>query len=246
MISRFPSIDARPLNSSSVAQAVAAIICLTAALLFASPVRGQGTANRAGLVIQHGDGTTFSTCVTFDEPSITGLELLRRAGVSIIIDSSSGLGAIVCAVDSEGCRYPDENCFCQCQGASCTYWVYWHLIEGEWQYSAIGAADWKVADGSVDGWVWGAGDVSGAEKPPATSFDAICIPEPTEPPPPTSTGPVGQAPAAATTPLPAQPTGTPRSAGAAAPGASRLRYLAFGAIILILAALIARQRRPAR
>lgn len=221
------------------------LICLAAGLVISPPVGGQGTANRAGLVIQHGDGTLFSACVAFDAPSISGLELLRRAGVSISQDSSGGLGTMICAVDGEGCNYPDENCLCQCQGASCTYWQYWHLVEGEWQYSSVGAAGWKVADRSVDGWVWGVGVPSEGKRPPATTFDEICTPQSTAAPPATSTQVARRAPAlpAASVPVqtPTAPTPAPETTGKSLPAS----YVVFVAIVLILAALIARSLRRA-
>lgn len=226
-----------------------ALLPVVVAGLISTPfVGGQEAENRAGLLIQHGDGTVFSACVAFNEPSISGLELLRRAGVSLSLDSSSGLGSIVCAVDGEGCSYPDESCFCQCQGASCTYWQYWHLVDGEWQYSGIGAADWKVTGGGVDGWVWGQGDPSGGQKPPATSFGEICAPEPSVPPPATPTqaqerGP-GSTPAAAVAQTAStQPTKTAMPASAPNSGSSPTAYLVFVAIVLILAVLMARQLR---
>lgn len=199
--------------------------------------------NRAAVVIQHGDGTLFSACVAFDEPSISGLELLRRAGVSISQDSSSGLGTMICALGGEGCNYPAENCLCQCQGATCTYWQYWHLIEGEWQYSGIGAASWEVTDRSVDGWVWGEGDPSGGERPPATSFDEICIPEPTAAPPATSTQVPEQSQVLPAASVPIQAPKSPTSAAESDGNRTVVSYWAFAAIVLILAGLLVRSRQ---
>ncbi len=224
------------------------LACLIIGLVLAPPSLGQGNVNRAGVVIQHGDGTVFSTCVEFDEPSITGLELLQRAGVSLSVDSSSGLGTLICALDDEGCNYPDDNCFCQCQGASCTYWIYWHLVSGEWHYSQLGAAAWKITDGSVDGWIWGTGDPSGGEKPPATSFNEICVAKPTPSPPATPTRVPGQTPELAVPSIlvpatPAQPAKTPVPAAVPDKRPPRIDYLAFVAIVLALTVLVVRQLR---
>ncbi len=239
------------------------LLCLLIGMLLTPTVRGQRGMNRAGLIIQHGDGTVFTTCVAFDEPSISGLELLIRAGVSVSADSSSGFGTTVCALDGEGCNYPDQSCFCQCEGASCTYWVYWHLVSGEWQYSQLGAADWQITDGSVDGWVWGQGDPGGGEKPPATSFDEICRVEPTNTPlatpshrptrkpQATASNVSSRATSARSTPAatpprtrPADSTATPAGAASPSQGTSGINYVVFAAIVLALAVLIVRQLRP--
>lgn len=224
-----------------------------AGLVLAPSVRGQEEPNQAGLLIQHGDGSVFSTCVAFEEPAINGLELLRRADVSVSADSSRGLGVTVCALDGEGCNYPEENCFCQCQGASCVYWQYWRLQEGEWQYSQLGATETKVSDGSVYGWVWAEGDPSGGQRPPATSFGEICASGPSMAPSAAPTRAVAESPEGATTSPPTEPSSlTPFPAGDTAPqptsapapsadGAGQLcsaNYLAFLAIVVVLAGVI--------
>ena len=219
------------------------LVCLAAGLFISPSISGQGGVNRAGLVIQHSDGTLFSACVTFDEPFISGLELLRRAGISISQDSSSGLGAMICALGGEGCNYPDENCLCQCQGAACTYWQYWHLIKGEWQYSSIGAGDRDVTDGTVDGWVWGVGDPSGGQKPPATSFDALCAATPTAVLPATSTPALEMGPESTATPVVVEALATPTPVEEAGSQSSLVNYWIFAAIVLVLVATIVRYRR---
>ncbi len=123
----------------------------------------------------------------------------------MIIDPASGMGLIVCQIEEVGCNHPAEPCFCQCMGGGeCTYWNYFYREpgEGDWTYSALGAAMHKVKAGSVDAWVWGDGHT-----PPATElgFEAICVP-PT-PVPSVTPEPLPTA-------LPA-PTVTPTAAGAA-------------------------------
>ena len=132
-----------------------------------APTNAQ-TQNRAGLVIQYGDGSVATTCVRFGEPSITGLDLLMRSGLSIHAEVS-GLGAAVCAINGQGCAYPAQPCFCQCQGANCAYWNYLHLIDGAWQYSPVGASGYAVTDGAVDGWAWG-----DQHTPPPHTIDQMC------------------------------------------------------------------------
>ena len=143
--------------------------------------------NRAGIVIEYGD-MVQSTCVEFDEPEITGGELLSRAGFPVVAEGS-GLGTAVCSIDGVGCG-DSNNCWCQCHGATCRYWAYFTLGGGEWTYSAVGAARRKVHNGDVDGWIWGVGGAGSAVKPAATSFDEVCpaeAPEMTPVPLPAST-----------------------------------------------------------
>ena len=153
------------------------LVCLFA-LGVGSDVRAQSP-NQVGLVIQFGDGTTLTRCVAFTEPEISGYDVLARSGLGIVAATSSGI--TICKIEDEGC--PAENCFCKCQGATCTYWSYWHLSGDTWQYSNLGASDYQVRHGQVEGWHWGT-----ESPPPVISFDQICAPAATNtPPPPTAT-----------------------------------------------------------
>lgn len=131
--------------------------------------------NRAGLVIQSGDSQPVTYCVSFNEESITGMDLLERSGLPLIIDPTHALGAIVCSIDAEGCAFPSEACFCQCQGTPCRYWNYYYLTDGEWQYGHLGASTRALTDGDVDAWVWG-DTRSSRETLPHIGFDEICSP----------------------------------------------------------------------
>lgn len=147
-------------------------------LLLAGPtpaVRAQDV-HRAGLVIVHGDGTTTRDCVAFPEASISGYELLTRAGLTLSVEVAAP-GATICSIDGEGCSYPQESCFCQCQGSPCVYWSYWRMTEDGWLYQNLGAGNTNVRHGDVEGWHWAAGTTRNAEAPPATTFDAICAAE---------------------------------------------------------------------
>jgi hypothetical protein len=139
----------------------------------ALPAAAQGQPNQAAVVIRYGDGHVDATCVTFDEPTISGVELLQRAGVPVIIQTS-GAGAAVCKIGGEGCDYPTEDCFCKCKGGDCAYWAYQRLVDGRWRYSQLGAAAAQVAPGQVDGWAWGAGSVQGGQLPPVMTFGQVC------------------------------------------------------------------------
>lgn len=153
-------------------------------LLFPAPVAAQAE-HRAGLVIVHGDGSTVTQCIAFAEESISGAELLARSGFDLSIEASS-MGATICRIDGEGCTFPGETCFCQCQGSPCVYWSYWRLEQDEWRYSNLGAGNTVIHAGDVDGWRWGPGAVDKAEAPPTITLAEICeetpqaiTPEPT-------------------------------------------------------------------
>lgn len=139
--------------------------------------------NRAALVINYGDRVA-THCVAFSEPQISGYELLVRAGRSVEVEAG-GMGAAVCRLDGTGC--PGDDCFCQCRGGGdCIYWSYWHRNGGAWQYSPVGASNYQVSDGAVDGWSWGPGSPDQAIPPPNLSFADVCAPAAataTSPPP---------------------------------------------------------------
>jgi len=131
--------------------------------------------NRAGLVIQLGDGSVRTYCIAFPEPTITGDALLRRSGLDVRADVSA-LGTTVCRIDETGCDHPREACWCHCRtlGAGCTYWGY-NTLEGDrWSFSVLGAAARVVRDGDVDGWAWGQGAIVAGAAPPVMTFEDLC------------------------------------------------------------------------
>lgn len=125
--------------------------------------------HRAGLVIQFGDGSHITRCISFTGDSISGLELLMRSGLDVVT-----WGGAVCRIEQYGCEHPAEPCFCQCKGAKCLYWSYWHWREGRWVYSSVGSADYLVRDGDIEGWAW-----SNGQPPPVVSIDQVCSPHST-------------------------------------------------------------------
>jgi hypothetical protein len=133
---------------------------------------------QAGLVIVYEEGLVETACVTFSEATITGSELLSRSHLNVERDVV-GLGEQVCRIGETGC--PASDCFCQCQGgADCTYWSYWQQVDGAWRYSQAGAGMVQVTEGTIQGWVWGAGSSGEAPEPPPITLDEICaVPEPT-------------------------------------------------------------------
>lgn len=168
------------------------ILCLmlavALALLVASVPQATTRAqepSRVALLVDFGNGTVATRCIEFSEPEISGHEVLRRSGLSVVAHAVSGMGVIICDIGGvSGC--PASDCFCQCQGMSCMYWKYYHQEGGSWQYSALGASTHTVRHGDVEAWAWGPGNSSRGTEPPDLSFDEICA--------------AGDAPASAETP----------------------------------------------
>jgi len=167
-------------------RAVLLTLLALSATVFIQPALRAQEISRVGLVVRHGDGSTVVRCVEFTEPEITGLDVLNRAGLPVVADFSSGSGARICTIDGEGC--PASDCWCECSGAPCVYWVYHHLVGGAWAYGEVGASAYKVHNGDVEGWAWGEGSPEGGAQPPVIPFDHICAPPATNTPaPPTDT-----------------------------------------------------------
>ena len=130
--------------------------------------------SRAALVIQvppsvdqagASGAARITRCIAFSESNISGLELLARSGLDVVT-----WGGAVCKIEQTGCQYPAEPCFCQCMRPPCSYWSYWYWKDDRWMYSAIGSADHKVADGSVEAWMWGNADTP----PDKITFAEVC------------------------------------------------------------------------
>jgi hypothetical protein len=147
---------------------VAAVVLATGVLLQPGHDAVGESKNRAGLVVRYGDGRVEEMCVFFDEPTISGLELLERSGVTFVAERSS-LGSAICKIDGQGCDYPSEDCFCEYPN----FWGYWARDEGDavWNFSDTGASDREIESGSMDGWSWGP---NGAPAPPLARFEDVC------------------------------------------------------------------------
>jgi hypothetical protein len=178
-------------------------------LLWSPVARAEDGDNHAALVIRYPDGAIQTQCVAFSESSISGEELLNRAELTTISDYNSGMGGAVCSINNQGCAYPKNDCFCQCQGVSCEYWAFYHWVGGGWQYSSVGVSSYRVTDGALEGMSWGPGDFVAGTAPPVIAFDEICAPStptatptatpvppsPTPSPLPTATATIAAAPA---------------------------------------------------
>ncbi len=193
------------------------LLCLLALILFvgnaaaAQPVVGPPL-HHAALVVRHGDGRVVTRVVAFSTESISGLELLERASLEAEIDYL-GLGGAVAALQGEGCHPPGQSAFCQCQGAECKFWRYFHLDAGppaQWRLANSGAGDYRVRDGAVESWAWG-----GKEQPPLYSFADLY-----QPPPPTATHAPTRLPRPSSTPTRTAPATTRPAPATAMPSPS--------------------------
>ncbi len=187
-------------------------------------VRADG---EVGLLIQNGD-TIETYCLAFEGDSVGGEVILDRAGITIEQFGGSG-GRTVCALDDVGCFDAGSfnDCFCQCEGGTCTYWAFFTQRYGAgWVYSSIAFNLTRSRDGDLQGWKWGRGGSQSAPVPAAASFEAICGHPPRGGADVTtvSPSPTGTATPNASTETPASPTETRTTSAsgtaAASPAAS--------------------------
>jgi hypothetical protein len=148
-------------------------LCLIMVLLLPVATHGQ-TTNRAGLVLLGSDGNVQTYCVAFAEDTISGVELLQRAKLPLIAQTS-GNNAAVCKIGNDGCDFPAEECFCRFGGGQRgEYWAFWQLNGAAWEYSQLGAGAARIKNGDVNGWAWGAGESGSGSQPPVRTFEQIC------------------------------------------------------------------------
>lgn len=173
------------------------MVPLTLSFLALNLARSQAQEpSQVGLVVRFGDGQVETRCIEFNEPQISGYDVLLRSGLSVIVSGDVGTGSVVCSIGDAGC--PIDNCWCQCKtmGSDCTYWSYWQL-EGDWVYSQMGMSGHFVNHGEVEGWSWSEGS-----PPPIVAFEDICAPPTTDTPTPTVTSTPTPTPVPTDTPVP--------------------------------------------
>lgn len=120
------------------------------------------TTSQAGLVVKMPDGSTQLRCVDFSGETISGFKLIETSDLQLETSFDPAKGNAICGIEGQGCS--SDQCFCGMPD----YWSYWHLSQGEWEYSSVGADTYQVTAGSVDGWSWG------AEPPMLVTFDEVC------------------------------------------------------------------------
>ena len=203
-------------TAATVALAVAALASLAPGSPLVSPCVGAGPGH-AALVVEHGDGSVVTRCVSFSSTTVTGEQLLNSSGVAWSGRSFGSYGQAVCALDSEPAHYTA----CPGQGS---YWaIFVSRGGGAWQLSSIGISSLTLADGDAEGfrYVPAAGDPA-APPPPAGVCAAAGA---TSAAPPSATArPAGaaltvSATASAGTATTGLPTGSPATAAATLPAA---------------------------
>lgn len=148
-------------------------LCIIILLLLPAATRAQ-TTNRAGLVLLGSDGQVQTYCVAFSENTISGVELVQRAKLPLIVQPS-GNNAAVCKIGNDGCDFPAEDCFCRFGGGQRgEYWAFWQLNDAAWEYAQLGAGAARVKNGDVNGWAWGVGESGSGLQPPVRTFEQIC------------------------------------------------------------------------
>lgn len=158
------------------------LILLVAAALSGCRAPAPPNAGRAALVVRGPSGGVQQACVQLRGDKSNGEQVLLDAGWEVSLDAANSMGSIVCAIDGEGCRFPAEGCFCECNSlGSCSYWAYFtHGADGQWVYSPLGARAQPVRDGDLHAWVWVSSTSSepGAlqARLPEVTFDDVCPP----------------------------------------------------------------------
>ncbi len=139
----------RPLLPSRVALAILIMVLLPAARVTAQEP------NRAGLVVDYGDGRMSYAVIPFDEDEINGIDLLNRSGLDVVTVGFGGLGDAVCQVDDTGCPVGDcRSRLCQTSDPESPFWQFSKLDGDEWRFVATGASGASVLDGDIYAWSW--------------------------------------------------------------------------------------------
>ncbi len=186
--------------------------------------------NQAGLVVYYGGDQIYTTCVSFTQTSISGLDLLKASGLAVQSATNPSQGTAVCKIGEVGS--PSSECF----GSMPNYWSYWVMGANGWEYSASGAEQTQVTNGNVNGWSWGEGS-----PPPSITFQNTCqgvafvLPTSTETPIAATVTPEATSTVSAATPTGLAQQPTPTASGSQT---SMQTYIIYGAILLVLAVVI--------
>ena len=155
---------------------VAALLLAQVAVI--APASGGGR-NRAGVVVEHGDGSQEVRCVKFTDAQINGFQLLGRSELRVK-KAKFDFGAAICWLDGEGCKTERRNKCFDCDGEpgfDPQFWGYWTQEEGQTTPTEafIGAKDRVVSDGDVDYWKYNESTFPDPQPAPdARTLDDIC------------------------------------------------------------------------
>lgn len=135
---------------------------LATILILASSCGNEGTSlpkaetnsdNTAALIIDFGNDSTYTDCFDLGEKGeANGWDFLQSSGIEIVDN-----GGFACKIGEVGCDLLKcYNCACpDYEAPSCQYWTYWHWVDGEWQFSQVGAGQYTVKPGATECWMWG-------------------------------------------------------------------------------------------
>jgi len=143
---------------SAVMLATLAPLAPLAAFVPGCAAAGSG---HAAVVVEHGDGSVTTRCVSFGTATVTGEQLLNSSGVAWSGQSFGSYGLAVCALDSEPAHYTG------CPGQD-SYWaIFVSRGGGAWQLSSIGISSLTLAAGDAEGfrYVPAAGDPAAPPSP---------------------------------------------------------------------------------
>ena len=151
-------------------------------LLILLLLSGMVIAGRVGLVVQFDGSSIITKCVTIpvDEDAKAGCNLngwcnagvgdstvetvLSNSGLRVVTGGTDPcFGRPLCKIEDAGCDA--SNCFC-----SSSYWGFFYLSSGSWQYAECGISGFNVKDGDVLGFRWG----NYGSTPEVHTFDELC------------------------------------------------------------------------
>jgi hypothetical protein len=145
----------------------------------AAPACAAATGPHAALVIETGT-RDLRLCVALDAPTVSGTHLIELAGAQQHLSYGFGSGGqAICRLAGVGPQ--GDDCFADYPD----FWGYWRGDgHGGWTWSSTGAASSTVADGDLDGWVWGSGDAGTTHaRPPSLTETDVCVASTSSPTP---------------------------------------------------------------
>jgi hypothetical protein len=139
---------------------------------------GEGP-HRVALVVSFTAQRHLARCIAFEEPQLSAFEILGRSGLEVQSQFHVAYNShTLCRLSSDdgwsqGCDYPNADCFCDPDGA---FWSFWRPAEGGWTKSQLGLDAAHLGPGELFSQHWSA--LEG--RPPSCTYDDIC-PSPVDP-----------------------------------------------------------------
>ena len=162
-------------------------------------------AHHLAVVVEHGNGATLTSCISFDSIQLNGDQAMQMSGIQYASIESGGLGKAVCQIDREPTSYPPG-----CWTSSSPYWgMFVSHAGGPWAVARYGISSQQFSDGDALGWHYIPANGSGG--PPPSPSGACTQPAPS-PVPSTIPNPLPTGPTV-TSSVPAAPTPAPPSPG---------------------------------